>query len=205
MRREESSIDRIPGPTYDFKGGEGSQCFRVLRQLGFHIERKVNPTGPGEDWTEDEIREVVQDYFSMLRMEREGKRYSKAEHNHALRLRLPGRSKGSIEYKYQNISGVLFDEGFPFISGYKPARNYQRRLLPDIVLEFTSAPTEGDVAEIERAIETAPDSPEAGIGFAGCEVPPPKRICAECSRKVRSGSQRHSDSISRREMRQTES
>jgi hypothetical protein len=180
-------LERPLGP-YDFKGGEGSQCFRVLRRLGFDIERKANPGGPGEDWTEDEIREAVQDYFSMLRMEREGKPYSKAEHNHALRQRVPGRSKGSIEYKYQNVSGVLFDEGFPFISGYKPARNYQRRLLPDIVLEYLGA-DEGDVPEIERIIETIPDPPPAGIDFVECEVAAPKRTENPLA-KPRSGSRR---------------
>ena len=102
------------GP-YDFKGGEKSECFRILRNLGFVIEPKQGAVNPGDDWTEDEIRALVEDYFAMLRMDRSGVPYSKAEHNRALQERLHGRSKGSIEYKYQNVSGVLYDEGFPYI------------------------------------------------------------------------------------------
>ncbi len=43
------------------------------------------------------------------------------------------RSDGAIERKHQNISAILIELGFPYISGYKPLRNYQR-LLYDIVL-----------------------------------------------------------------------
>lgn len=161
------------GP-YDFKGGEKSECFRILRNLGFVVVPKQGAVKPGGDWTEDEIRALVEDYFAMLRMDRGGVPYSKAEHNRALQERLHGRSKGSIEYKYQNVSGVLYDEGFPYIPGYKPARNYQRRILPDIVLEYLGA-GEDDVAEIEHALDEVASSSPENIDFGKCEVPPPGR------------------------------
>lgn len=131
-------LGRALGP-YDFKGGDKSECFRVLRALGFTIERKNAPAGAGEDWTEDEIRALVEDYFEMLALEKRRAPFNKARQIRILAARLPGRSSGSIEYKYQNVSGVLHDLGFPYIEGYKPARNYQRRLLPDIVLEHMGA------------------------------------------------------------------
>jgi hypothetical protein len=161
------------GP-YDFKGGEKSECFRILRNLGFVIEPKQGAVNPGDDWTEDEIRALVEDYFAMLRMDRSGVPYSKAEHNRALQERLHGRSKGSIEYKYQNVSGVLYDEGFPYIPGYKPARNYQRRILSDIVLEYLGT-GEGDAAEIEHALDEVAVLQSESIDFGKCQVPPPKR------------------------------
>lgn len=161
------------GP-YDFKGGEKSECFRILRNLGFLIVPKQEAVNPGDDWTEEEIRALVEDYFSMLRMDRSGVLYSKADHNRALQHRLHGRSKGSIEYKYQNVSGVLYDQGFPYIPGYKPARNYQRRVLSEIVLEYLGA-GEDDVAEIEHALDTVAAPQSASIDFASCEVAPPER------------------------------
>jgi hypothetical protein len=161
------------GP-YDFHGGDKSECFRVLRGLGFVIVTKQGVVNPGDDWTEEEIRAVVQDYFAMLRMDRSGVPYNKAEHNRALQQRLPGRSKGSIEYKYQNVSGVLYEEQFPYIPGYKPARNYQRRILPDIVLEYLGA-GEDDVTEIVRALDDVAVLQPESINYGNCEFPPPER------------------------------
>jgi hypothetical protein len=43
-----------------------------------------------------------------------------------------GRSDGSIEFKHQNISAVLDELGAPWISGYKPARNYQNAIFDAI-------------------------------------------------------------------------
>jgi hypothetical protein len=110
----------------------------------------------------------------MLRMDRSGVPYSKVEHNRALQQRLPQRSKGSIERKHQNVSGVLYEEGFPYIPGYKPLKNYQRRLLPDIVLEYLGSQYD-DVAEIEHALDGVSEPQPGSIDFVTCEVPPPQR------------------------------
>jgi hypothetical protein len=82
-----------------------------------------------EDWTEAEVALIVADYFEMLRKELLGETYSKAEHRKALHPLLPRRSKGSIEYKHQNISAVLVSLGLPYIAGYKPAKNLQGLLV----------------------------------------------------------------------------
>lgn len=88
-----------------------------------------DPTGA--DWTEQEINLIVADYFEMLRMERTGMPYVKAERNRALQ-ELTNRSRGSIEFKHQNISAVLLELGLDWISGYKPMANYQRALIAGI-------------------------------------------------------------------------
>lgn len=92
----------------------------------------------GTPWSTHEIEAIVADHLAMLQLELAGKAYSKAERNRALQ-QVIGRSRGSIEYKHQNISAVLAEFGLPFIAGYKPARNYQRRLfeIMDVQLQET--------------------------------------------------------------------
>jgi len=83
-------------------------------------------------WSHEEVEAIVADYFNMLDNELRGIHYNKTEHRRALSILLKTRSDGSIERKHQNISAVLIDQGFPYIAGYKPLRNYQQ-LLYDIV------------------------------------------------------------------------
>ncbi len=87
------------------------------------------------DWSKEEAEAIVADYFSMLESDLKGLPYSKTQHRRNLQKLLNKRTEGSIEYKYQNISGVLYDLGFLYIPGYKPALNYQKKVLPDIVSE----------------------------------------------------------------------
>jgi len=87
------------------------------------------------DWTDIEIKLIVEDYFSMLRAELAGQSYSKTNYRRALSPLLNGRSEGSIEFKHQNISAVLARLGQPFIKGYLPRYNYQK-VLEDRVLDY---------------------------------------------------------------------
>ena len=82
-------------------------------------------TGP---WTDAENDLIVADYFAMLADDLAGRAYGKAERNRRLRERI-GRSRGSVEYKHQNISAVLLSLGEVWIPGYKPAFNFQDRLV----------------------------------------------------------------------------
>ncbi|MGE3306204.1 MAG: DUF3883 domain-containing protein [Rhizobiaceae bacterium] len=79
------------------------------------------------DWTDSENDAIVADYFAMLAAELSGEAFNKAEHNRDLRSVI-GRGRGSIEFKHQNISAVLKGLGEDWISGYKPAFNYQMAL-----------------------------------------------------------------------------
>lgn len=91
-----------------------------------------------EDWTREEVEAAVADYFNMLNKDLRGQPYSKAEHRRNLAAMLNNRSAGSIERKHQNISAVLLKLGFPYITGYKPLRNYQQ-LLFDVVSDRLSS------------------------------------------------------------------
>jgi len=82
----------------------------------------------GTDWTDREIDLIVADYFAMLQKQFAGEPLVKAHHNAALREQT-GRSRQSIDYKYRNISAVLEELCEPWLSGFLPARNFQRALV----------------------------------------------------------------------------
>ena len=85
----------------------------------------------GQDWNKKEVDLIVADYFDMRDMELRGERYVKSQRNAALQS-LTGRSRGSIEFKHQNISAVLMKLGEPWISGYKPMMNFQTALIEGV-------------------------------------------------------------------------
>ncbi|MCY4356502.1 MAG: DUF3883 domain-containing protein [Gammaproteobacteria bacterium] len=64
----------------------------------------------------------------MLKLELSLQSYNKADRNRRLRERLDERSRGSVEFKHQNISAVLVKMGIPYIEGYKPKDNFQNEL-----------------------------------------------------------------------------
>ncbi|MXY49098.1 MAG: DUF3883 domain-containing protein [Gemmatimonadetes bacterium] len=80
------------------------------------------------NWSESEIAAIVEDYFEMLALELEGRRYNKTEHRRAL-MHTIERNHGSIERKHMNISAVLAVLGLPYINGYKPYSNFQQALF----------------------------------------------------------------------------
>ena len=88
----------------------------------------------GQNWTEPEVRALVDDYLDMLGKDLRADRYSKTQHRNRLLGILTSRNEASIERKHQNVSAVLRDCGLPFVDGYKPLGNYQQ-LLADVVLE----------------------------------------------------------------------
>jgi hypothetical protein len=79
-------------------------------------------------WTDTENDLIVADYFAMLAADVSGQAYNKAAHNRDLQAHI-GRNRSSIEFKHQNISAVLKGLGEDWISGYKPAFNFQMTLV----------------------------------------------------------------------------
>jgi hypothetical protein len=84
------------------------------------------------DWTREEVKLIVEDYFKMLQLEIDHKGYNKTEHRKSLIPHLQNRNDGSVEFKHQNISAVLINMGLPFIKGYKPRFSYQQLLEKEI-------------------------------------------------------------------------
>jgi hypothetical protein len=91
------------------------------------------------DWYDEENDAIVADYFAMLCSELDGRSVNKADRNRALQQSI-GRGRGSIEYKHQNISAVLKGLGETWISGYKPAFNYQLALERAVVRWLAAHP-----------------------------------------------------------------
>ncbi|HUN03058.1 MAG TPA: DUF3883 domain-containing protein [Niabella sp.] len=83
-------------------------------------------------WSKDEIKLIVKDYFEMLLLELSRQNYNKSAHRASLIPFLNERSKGSVEFKHQNISAALINMGLPFIKGYKPRFNFQQTLVEEI-------------------------------------------------------------------------
>lgn len=104
----------------------------------------------GWGWIECEL--AVHSYLEMLDYELRGQTYRKTDFRNQLLERLPKRSKGSVEYKHQNISAILIDLGYPYIPGYKPAFNYQKVLRE--VVEVHLAHRHGLlVQQVEASLE----------------------------------------------------
>jgi hypothetical protein len=132
----------------EFSGGEApGQANIVLRKLGFTVVRKGEDIEQEEekqvrpDWSEQEVRLIVADYFSMLEKELLGKAFNKSEHRKALLPQLGGRSEGSVEFKHANISAVLASSGLPYVEGYKPRGNYQELLAQEVEAFLDRNPT----------------------------------------------------------------
>lgn len=98
-------------------------------------------------WSRAEVEATVEDYLHMLTSELNGTPYNKTEHRTQLRHLLKSRSDGAIERKHQNISAILIEIGLPYISGYKPLRNYQQLLYEVIVDRVNSQARLLDAAE----------------------------------------------------------
>ena len=114
-----------------------------------------------------EIEAIVAEYIDMLGKELRGEPFVKAQHNRNVQ-RLTERSKGSVEYKFQNISAVMESLGLPYIRGYQPARNYQRALF-EAIADRLKSPS-GSLAEIAGATPAEADVPQEGLAY---HAPPP--------------------------------
>lgn len=120
-------------------------------------ESSANPDPkPGGDWSGNEVRIIINDYFDMLLSESKGIPYNKTEHRNALQKTLPARSSGSIERKHQNISAILVAEGLPYIPGYKPLPNAQALLRSGVQAFINENRTR--IYEILDGFDTVPEN-----------------------------------------------
>jgi len=111
------------------------------------------------NWNRIECELIVQDYMSMYAKEMRSEKYSKAEHRRNLQPTLNQRSEGSVEFKHQNISAVLIESGYPYVRGYKPAKNYQS-LLKDVVQSYLLQNVKNITAQSDELIEATVGTPE---------------------------------------------
>lgn len=153
----------------DFSGGEATVVPK-LQSLGFEVVRI------GEDWSAEEVEATVASYFDMLRLEARQEGYKKTEFNVALRQRLRGRTKASVELKHQNISAVLHGLGLPFIPGYKPRSNSQL-LLRKSVQAFVLGNAEL-VGQLVDSLEEVKEPAQKAYRAVLVEPPPVETVVA---------------------------
>ncbi len=112
---ENNELEGLPPAEMTFNRESGFERYSISLSEGELL---------GKEWTDDELEETVKAYLWMLEQETAGKPYSKSGVNKTLRDgKLSKRTKGSIEYRMQNISAVLDDLCMPRIQGYLPAKN----------------------------------------------------------------------------------
>ncbi len=109
----------------------------------------------------------------MLTKEISGIPYNKAEHNRHLQKIVSTRSRGSIEFKHQNITAVLIELGFANIPGYKPRFNYQDLLRVVVEERLTEDIAIQKAAQI--AVEKPVEKPPTISDILSILVPPPSR------------------------------
>lgn len=120
----------------------------------------------GTAWKDEENDAIVESYFAMLVDDLAGRAYNKAEQNRAVQS-LTKRARGSIEYKHQNVSAVLKGLGHAWISGYKPAFNFQQSLVDAVARRLAESSGAFDVQQ--QTLQEFSDVPQLWIG------PPPTR------------------------------
>lgn len=132
------------------------------------------------DWTRTESEAAITAYAEMLERELRGERIVKAAYNRRVQ-EATGRSKGSVEYKFQNVSAVFTELGYAYVGGYLPAYNYQRMLL-----DLSAGLIERDVG-LRSAMEDAAQASEPGRKpTAGLhEVDAPAREGSPMPRRLR--------------------
>ena len=126
------------------------------------------------DWSDRENELIVRDYFSMLLDELHGAPYKKSEHSLALRQKLDGRTKGSVELKHANISSVMQALDLPIVNGYKPYGHSQRS-LEEAVVEFLeqSPKVKEDLDRIAMSLPAV--TPDSTPGATEVSAPEPGR------------------------------
>ena len=93
--------------------------------------RAIKTTGKRIPWGIIEIEQVISLYNEFLINQRNGTKYSKAAAVRACSESI-GRSRGSVECKLMNVSGIRADMGLDIVKGYKALGNSQK-LLVDMV------------------------------------------------------------------------
>jgi hypothetical protein len=145
----------------------------LLENFTLDAQRALLGQGDAWDWLECEA--VVADYFSMLELELRGERYNKSQHRRELQKNLNNRSDGSVEFKHQNISAVLIDLGYPYISGYKPAYNYQQQLKEVILARLAGDNRHQLEQQVESFIEQETPAVKDFIWTDVLEAPPEQK------------------------------
>ena len=119
------------------------------------------------DWSDAENDSVVLAYLDMLGRELRHEPYVKTETNRRVQ-QATGRSKGSVEFKFANVSAVLNEMHHPYVRGYQPRSNFQDSLRDAVLRHVHAVP---GLAESALRVVTDPESPRALIDWKFADIP----------------------------------
>jgi hypothetical protein len=158
---------RIPGGLRDLSKEE----FNIMADLiGFE------ETDDSRGWSGQEVWDTIYSYMSMLKCELNQQEYSKADSRKELLAKLSKRTQGAVEYKYQNISAILAELGYPYIVGYQPHFGHYQKRLRDAVIRYISEDDKLS-STIVKAIRRTPAKPYEVTAISEIIVdPPPSRL-----------------------------
>lgn len=134
--------------------------FEISYKDGMIIIQHVREVS--QAWSDEELEAAVEAYFMMLDQELNGEEYNKAGVNRDLRNgQLLNRSKGSIEFRMQNISAVLYMLRYPIIQGYLPRGNVGTEVSERIkkiifkkkLLNISRYTPTSDESELDKKVE----------------------------------------------------
>lgn len=115
----------------------------------------IPTTVDSDAWNDAELAATIKAYLRMLHAELNGVRSNKAAINRELRAGpLASRTKGSIEFRMQNISAALYELKMPYIAGYLPARN----IGPTIKAKMIALLSAAGIDSLEAYVPTPDDS-----------------------------------------------
>ena len=101
---------------YEFSGIFTEKELYIARKRlnEFNYKSTVN----GSRWTDQELLSAVNTYLKMLTLQEDGINFKKIDFINELQLtELRGRTKSSIEYRFQNISSIMKELSMPFVQG----------------------------------------------------------------------------------------
>jgi hypothetical protein len=131
-----------------------------------------------EVWSDSENDLIVASYFAMLAADISNTPYNKAENRRSLKPLLKNRTDGSIEFKHQNISAVLKGLGQCWISGYKPAYNFQASLEEAVVRHLDNDFDLHNIQILEHSVKGLNEASQIWVGPppAHSNQPPPQEL-----------------------------
>ena len=109
--------------------------------------------GIGWNWLECEL--VVDLYFNMLEMQVSNQPFVKRQLYSNLIPSLNNRNIKSVESKCQNVSAIMVQYGYPYVTGLKPRWKYQKQLEKVVLTRLA-----GQMNKIEDVIQKTIQVPE---------------------------------------------
>jgi len=76
-------------------------------------------------WSDKDIEATIAAYFELLNAQVAGEPTNKAAIYRKLSAAHPARTVKAFEYKFQNISAILYEEKLPYADGLRPMAKYQ--------------------------------------------------------------------------------